>query len=516
MQWHRFTTARLVAISAALLFPFIAHADPPRKSTVEAPPLLECKASETNDLGTWDDAYVVNDQDFIVLRRGEELFSLPMEGPSKAQKLKGAEILKNTQIIAAASVEERLWLFMNSSKTAPFAIDATSGDVAKFEIPGLNIPGDHTPGLKAPVIVKHASAAILSVSGGDRATWPRDGNRPLYFWMDLKSGKVDRFAIGWDLEFFSATQSVAVFDKPQEKPFERRPLQAVDLKTGALVERVPDRRTERYVPYDWSDSEPVKTLYSKRPDTGDAEYFAGLSYRGLALPLDIDLEGRQYLAEAKAHNGYSAFRLRRSGASKGEPSPLWVVSLEHPERRQRVESGVADFALLDGGNIVFVTTGHGHKNGSSEAWFYPRGGMMSWNVLDGVERLPPLDKEFAGLDYIEDRMMTQLIESFGKGEHENLVLCNCTHYRGDRRALALPFRGKVLESSKWQRAVVLASEGRRYLTPLFRDATLFDRTWLHHSGKLVTGTYVWHGDGAARVRQIQLAETVLEVPRESK
>ena len=56
------------------------------------------------------------------------------------------------------------------------------------------------------------------ISGRDsNERWPRPGNHPIYFWVGLATNRVLRLPIGWDLDYFSADQGVAVFQKPQER-----------------------------------------------------------------------------------------------------------------------------------------------------------------------------------------------------------------------------------------------------------------------------------------------------------
>lgn len=496
-----------------------APAPQPQPRAPGAPPLHAGKVSATSDLGLWDDIFVAHDQDVIVLRRGEELFSLAMAASSTPKKIAKAPAADHTQIVAGAAVKKKFWLFLNSGKAAPCAIDAQSGAVVTFEIPGLKVPGSQAPGIQSCDLVPHAQAAILMVSSGDRATWPRDGNRPVYFWMDLKSGKVVRFPNGWDLDYFSADQRVAVFAKPAEKPFERRPYQAVEMRTGERVDALPDRRKEKCIPFDWGNAQRVKPLYERREGKGDADYFAGLSVDGLVLPVDLGLEEVRYLATAHAGDGFAGFRLRRSGASCGEPGPLWVVPFKGAQKPELIADGVIDFRMLGSGNAVFVTVAQGDKRAPSEnrrhaeAFFYARADQSSWNVLEGVERLPKLGKEFAEANYVTDRLTVRLIEGFGASRHEPLVVCLCEHHREDHRAaLVLSSDGKTLESITWRRALVVTRDGRRSLVPLFREGNLPDQIWLHRSGKLITGTYVWHESESGRQRRVQLSERTLQKP----
>jgi hypothetical protein len=495
-----------------------AYAAQPQPRAAIAPPLQACKVTAAIDLGLWDDVFVAHDQDVIVLRRGDELFSLAMAASSTPRKIAKAPAARNTQIIAGAAVDEKYWLFLNSSKAAPCALDAYSGAVATFEIPGLRVPGSHAPGIQWCDIVAHAHAVLLMVSGGDRATWPRDGNRPVYFWMDLKSGKVVRFPTGWDLDYFSADEGVAVFANPVGKQWTRGPYQAIEMRTGDRIDALPDRCKQRCIPFDWTNTQKVKPLYERRQGKGDADYFAGLSIDGLVLPVALGLEETRYLSMAKAGDGFAGFRLRRSGVSRGEPSPLWIVPFNDAQKTESVATAVTDFTMLAQGNAVFVTVEHGGKPASSanrhhaEAFFHSRPHRSSWNVLDGIERLPELDKVFADADYVMDSLTVRLIEGFGASRHEPLAVCLCEHQRRDLRARIFPSDGKVLDSVTWRRALVITGNGRRSLTPLFREGNLPDQIWLHKSGKLVTGTYVWDESEWGRTRRVQLSESTLQKP----
>jgi len=480
-----------------------------RSGTTTAPPLHDCELTDQRDLGVWDDVFVCDDQDMIILRRGVGLFSLSTKGSDNPKELATAPVLTNARIISCATTGERLWLFMESTQTSPFAIDAQSGEVSEFEIQKLRVPGNHTPGIQSHVIVPHTGSVLLMIAGGDRDTWPRDGNRPIYFWMSLKSGKVVRFPIGWDLEYFSANQRVAVFEKPQETRFQRRPLQAVDMETGDYLANPPDRRNEHFVSFNWAETRMVKPLYVRRTETGDRDHFGGISMRGTVLPFDLHLKETSYLSTAKAEDDFTGFRLRREGAADLEASPLWIVSSNQPPNPEYIAPATTGFALLKRGNCVYVTTGHGPKGASSEAFFSVYSNKSTWNVLDGVQRLPELEAQFADKDYIEDKMNVRLIDSFGS--QTSIVLCLFQHVRGDMRAIAFPVRGKSMERKTWQRAVLLTSNGERYMTNLFREGQAPDLIWIHDSGRVITGNYIWQTSGSSRQRKVQLTETLLRI-----
>ncbi|MEW6363566.1 MAG: hypothetical protein AB1714_02885 [Acidobacteriota bacterium] len=486
-----------------------ATAESPPTTLTRAPALRDCQATEIRDWGVWDDVFVCEDEEIVVLRRGEELFSVLLTVSSSPGRLATAQAARKAQIVAAAGSGTRLWLFMQSSDAAPFAIDAYSGTLSRFDIPGLKIPGDSAPGIQSHVIIRHADAALVMVAGGDRGTWPRDGNRPVYFWMNLKSGEVVALPIGWDLEYFSPDQKVAVFEKPQERDFVRRPLQAVDLRTGELTPETPDRRNTGAVPFDWTDTQTIKPLYQQRTETGDRDHFAGVVIDGSVYRFDLGLDGAHYLSTAKATNGFLGFRLRGEGATGGEPGALWLMELSQGKAPQLMATGVTDFAVLDAGNCVLATAGHGHRGLSTEAFFLAQGDKTMWNVLDGVDRMPELDKELAVKDYVDDKMSVRLIKDFGGGEHGGLVLCLFTHVRGDMRSLIAPVQGKPLERETWRRAVILSSEGHRYMIDILRDATLSDQIWFHNSGRVIMADYLWNSSGPSTERKVQLTEAWL-------
>jgi hypothetical protein len=349
------------------------------------------------------------------------------------------------------------------------------------------------------------------IAGGDRQTWPRDGNRPLYFWMSLKSGKVVAFPVGWDLEYFSADQQVAVFERPQLRQFERRPLQAIDMRTGDFVAGAPDRRNMGFVPFDWSDTQSVKPLYRRRAETGDRDHFAGISVNGSVFPFDLGLDGVHYMSVAKANDGFAGIRLRREGATGGEPSSLWLVPLNRGQKPELVATGVTDFVVLGDGNCVFSTAGHGRKGRSSEAFFRTHRGKGLWNVLEGVDRLPEMDRESADKAYVEDRMSVRIIEGFGGDSTSPLALCQFTHFRGDMRSLSLPAQGKPLKRTIWRRAVLLTADGRRYTTDLFGDGNSADRIWLHNSGRTIMANDLWEPSGSGKERKLKVLGTTLRL-----
>src|SRR5262249_45423303 len=158
------STKKIALLILAMIAIFLSGDSHAANTTVKAPPLRNCHTAAQRDLGVWDDIFVFEDQDFMVLRRDEALFSLSMTKPSKLIKLVTAPETKSAEIILGGHSENNLWLFLQSSKTAPFAVEARTGKVSKFDIPGLKIPGDHTPGIQSHVEIHYADAVLLMIA----------------------------------------------------------------------------------------------------------------------------------------------------------------------------------------------------------------------------------------------------------------------------------------------------------------------------------------------------------------
>jgi hypothetical protein len=495
-----FTVRLLLAL--LLTFPFLTNAGSAGK--VEEKAIRASKTIGQRDLGVWDDVFACGDEEVVVLRRGKELFTLSMSDSAELKKLAAAPAAVATQIIACAGFGDRLWLFLQSDQNGPSVLDAYSGKVTNFDLQRRTTPDSRAPFIGSHVMLRHADAALLSISGDDR----RPGFS-IYFWMNLMSGKVVAFPIGWDLDYFSADQRVAVFWKPFLKPSERRPLQAVDMRTGDLLAEIPDRSSTGVAPFNWNDTRRVKPVYRGRPESGYQDRFAGISVDGSVFPIDIEFNRMHYLSVAKVKDGFAGFTMRPEG--NVGPNPFFHMALKQKQNPQLVATGVADFAMLDRGNFVFVTGGHGRKGAFSEAFFHSAREKTARNVLDGVERLPELDKVFVDKHYVEDRQTIRLIDGFG--DHDSLVLCLFSHLRQDRRALHVPVEGKTLQMMTWGRAVILTSAGERYMTDIFHERNPPDLIWLHNSGRIITGAHLWQSTGSIRDRKVYVNEVTIRLQR---
>jgi hypothetical protein len=345
------------------------------------------------------------------------------------------------------------------------------------------------------------------IAGGDRWTWPRDGNRPLYFWMSLTSGKMEAFPVGWDLDFFSADQQTAVFEEPRSWVADPRSRhRAVDMRTGECVTEVPDPQATNTVAFVWTETQPVKGLQAATRGTGGGSSFAGLSANGFLFPMDLGLNGEHYVSTADLNEGWVAFRLRREGRGGHEPSPLWVAPFHSGQQPVQVATGgVTDVVLLGRGNTVFVSAEDQGNVTTAEAFFRRHEDNTVWNLLDGVDRLPPLGQEVEGKDDIEDKMSIQLVSGFGSDPRNRLVLCLFTHARQDHRSWPFPVQEGVRPFSTWRRAVLVTTDGQRYGADLFRDSNPLDALWLHNSGILIMASGSWIPCGSGLQRKVQVS-----------
>jgi hypothetical protein len=54
----------------------------------------------------------------------------------------------------------------------------------------------------------------------------------------------------------------------------------------------------------------------------------------------------------------------------------------------------------------------------------------------------------------------------------------------------------------WRRAVLMKSTGERYMTDIFREGNITDHVWVHNTGKIFTGAYIYSPSG----REIHVSE----------
>ena len=476
-------------------------------SAVEAPPLGACAFPNNIDLGVWDDVFVRHDMDSMILRRADDVFALPLNNAQGIGKLATVREMSASEIVDGTMCGERLWLFCRSRNRMPFAIDVLSGAKVEFTIPGVRISEGSAPAIQSCQIVKHADAALLIISGTQAADWPRDGNRPICFWMSLKSGRSRQLPIGWDLSHFSADQTIAVFEKPIERAGARRPVAGIDTTTGEPTDDAPTKYNSFWLPFDWMMKDPVRPLFApRRAETGDLDRFVGISANGIAHPLGIILE-EAYLTSAQVKDGWAAFHL----SPRSEPRRLWLCPLRKDAEPLAIGDNVLDFAIMASGRCAFSVSGFGAKGDSAEAFVYAPATKTKWNVLDGVERLPRLMRAVAKRESVADKMTVRFVRGFGEQDTPGPVLCLFSHARDDLSGRPIPSlaapRGiadpKPIDERRWRHAILLTPEGDRYLADTYPDPEA-DLIWLHNSGRLIVGKHEWSGETEPQRRQTHL------------
>lgn len=494
-----------------------------------APPLEKLAVGEVRQLGRWDDAFAVPDADVMVLRRQQELFRLALGTSAEPELWFEAPETSGSEMLAGLRLGDELWVFFNSSQRAPFALELTKRSRLDFEVPGFQT-GDRPATIQSLVIVPHEGAAVLMISGGEKEHWPRPGNRPVYFWAGLKGSKLRQLPVGWDLEYFSEDQGVAVFAKPQEERFKRRSLIGQDLATGMLLDRrIPDRRKDHWVPFDWSDQHVDKPVFAARQTAnGDLNRLVGVSSGGRVVPFDTVL-AQQHVHAVQVRDDWVAIYLRDHGQPRPDAQSLWLAPFQPDAKPLQVARGVTGFENLGQGRCLFRTFSAA-DNGREGVFVYDSARVQAWDVREGIEGLKPLPEDHPGSIHFEDKLTVRLVSGLGSVQQpDKLGLAIVTHSQLSVAAIpylhgAIPrptpltkiseINGEVLKLPQlWRRTFLITPDGDRFETDLWRELPPPDLVWLHNSGTLVTGSHVWTGPDsnhrrvAIESRQILLSDS---------
>ena len=81
-------------------------------AAIATPPLTESSVTNWQDLGTWDDAYVLDDLDIVVLRRGDAFSMLTVTNAFVASSLANTPAARDSMIVGATHCDGRTWLFL--------------------------------------------------------------------------------------------------------------------------------------------------------------------------------------------------------------------------------------------------------------------------------------------------------------------------------------------------------------------------------------------------------------------
>lgn len=333
----------------------------PELACVKAPPLGKCSALKT-DLGVWDDCFVFDDASLIVLRSGTDLYSVSLTGKHDIKKVLTLPEMDSIQFEWGATRGGKSWLFCRAKNSAAFAIDVTTGHEVQLTGSGKDLDECRDAQTFSCLTAPHLEATIVEVTGTGKPDWPRDGNRPVYFWFNLQSGKTIQLPIGWDLEYFSADQSVAVFEKPSEEICHGRPLAALDMKTGECTEEIPDRSKvywtrrpineyDRYVNRKLVPQMTRSLRLPFCPSKGYNETFAGLSVDGEIYPFTIPLQEKYCLASADSYCGWTLLSFTPEGGSPFKPRSHWLRPLKPDGTATEIASDIVDAMLVGPGSV---------------------------------------------------------------------------------------------------------------------------------------------------------------------
>lgn len=496
----------LLVVSSGL----VGHAQTNRTGipVVSAPVMHHCRAAEVKDLGMWDDTLRFEDQDEIVLRRANSLFSYSL-ATGRMKELHVTNRLAGVHLIEGMTWEQHQWMLCQSETNMPFAVDLSSGKTATFEISGVTVHGLNGPGIHAVINSEIGQAALVVITGDGATGWPRAGNRPLYFWMNLASGQVKQFPIGWDLNYFSADQKRAVFENISTNAMMYRPWVTVDMDTGDVTEELPDRTKGLWSSvdgfwqtsyYPWADLDhrryvwelrspqtKIKLLYPQ-PGRGHADdTFAGLSVKGVDYPLTVPGIGRgASCLDAKVAGHLAVFAIANDGHSK---EWLWAAQLGRKGPPQLLATNSDDFEMLGDQRCVLLVQNR-NSSAAPELFAYDAVSNCMWNVLEGVSprtnavtnagNTNKFGAEFPRMASGMGPMTAyRLIPGFGSARYPARVLCLCSTSGIIPQNMMPPPVQKV--------QILLTDEGRRYqihLPPELRDV-FFDHPWLHNSGKMI-------------------------------
>ncbi len=465
---------------------------------VAAPKIRECQEAKTHDLGLWVDVFRYENSDAIILRRGDEIFSYSLV-TSDLKRIRTITEMTGSHIINGIAWGNHQWLFCKSDATSPFAIDLSTGQKVQFEIPEVSGAAIH-----AIITSGYEGGTIFEINGDGMAEWPRDGNRSLYFWMSLESGRMIKFQTGWDFNYFSADQGTAVFENLSTNAMEYRPWVSVDMETGAVIEKLPDRTKGL-----WSESvpgfsegsidkyknrqnvwqlrtpqTPMKLLKPQIRRGFADDTFAGLSADGIACSLTMTNAKLDRCEDAKLTGNLAAFLLQPDGGGRNENS-LWITKLKKNAMPTLLATNCS-FEILGAHYCALIDYGK-----IPECIVYDAESKTAWNVLDGVPLwtntiavLGGTDKRKTNMPQIESdsgpMVSLRLVPGFGSTRFPAQVLCLFSSMN--------VVSANMLATPDFRQFVLLTAQGNRYQIKLPKNVSdlLFGQQfWLHNSGKFV-------------------------------
>lgn len=488
MRWKRHSMASgpilLSLASLAILQVSAARGagDPSMEVSMAPAPMMEsAQVVRDIELGKYDDAYADGGLDGTVARLGNDWFKV-VPGPEPAlKKIATMPDSNEARIVGGVRIGERQWVFVEGGKRRSFVLDASSGDLVEFAIPGVEPPGHLGTQIQSWVIARGTPAAVFMISGGER--WPRDGNRPLYFWMDLKSGKIACMPVGWDLHSFSADEKMAFFANGA---------QGVDMTTGRATDTSLDSQ-QGIINFNWT-RKPLDRIVVVPGQDG----IRGFSIDGAVERLKEPFNGG-------ADNAQSDGQWVACGGGEADlraQNRLWLASLKTLEGAEPIKDGVMEHAMLGNGEVLMRVRGKATQPISeppAEALVYQASNKHAWNLLDGLEDFAPLPPGLAGKDFVQDSRNIRFVRS---GGGPGPVLCVVDRQRMDLRAGVIQSDAADHIPRQHQRWSILVMPGHRYLVDLFASGNTPDGLWLDPSGAWVIAR---QGSGDLQLIQLQLS-----------
>jgi hypothetical protein len=472
---------------------------------VPAPVVRECREAKAMDLGRWDDVLRFEDRDFILLRKGDALFSCsPVDGVLK--KVYQAPSLTNAFFAGGLSWGKRQWAFFRSFGCSPFAVDVSNGKIISFDVPGVKGEGEHFPTIGEIINAGFGPGTFVAISPNGATGWPRvgrDDNAPLYFWMNLESGVVKQLPAGWDLDFFSADQRKVIFEKPSTNSWMYRPWVTVSVTNGEATGEPADQThglwSRQMLGYwdlgnePWLPPNPCANIWELRtgrtptkllipqPGRGDSDdTFAGLAVRGEVYPFSVAANGMDRSPGARVAGSLAAVALQPDG---GSGNFLWLKELGKNESPILLATN-CKFELV--GERGCVWTEFRPNALLPDAFFYDVEAKSEWNVFADLPIWSRMESAlgntnaYAGFN-AGPMSSLRLIAGFGSARYSGEVLCAFTQ----TGIVADNFRPLPVQRIN----MLLTADGRRYKINLPASVREFpmSQAWLHKSGKLIIG-----------------------------
>lgn len=440
-------------------------------------------------LGTYDHVYPLRESSNVLLLHGRRLSVLEYDGPRlHVRFLAEDDAFAGARIRRVIRTPHGFTLLCTALGAPAFLYSVTQEKRVPLQPEGVMAhPGESTE-IQGLVLSGDRRRAILMISGGSSATWPRSGNRPIFFWADLDAPRVRELKPGWDLEYLTPNLDRAVFELPRLWRGAERGLLAVRMADGTHTQDFPRTTDGPWVRYNWSAWGDVRPYYSKRSSryTGDARLL-GLVVRGVSHPIAFPSPTRLGLRRADVRDGWAAalFRRKRVVEASGPDDswPLYVLPLESftlpldaaPPPRPMAEE-VQTFGLMPGGKVLVVTRlqNLGGRRRAQGAFLVDAATGKRTDALAGVAFLPPLTAAQAQVESNDDRLGIALTMCPDAGPGFAYGLLRCGHVQMDHASYAYPGdlalgteptrpRPGTLAHRQVVRWIVVTSEGRRLL-----------------------------------------------------